>query len=231
MTDLHTHILPDVDDGSKNITESVKYLHMLERLGIKNVVLTPHFYPDNEISERMLERRDAAFTLLKEKDDTGIGLYLGCECYMHEYLFHAEDLRPFCIGGGKYLLVELSYASEDASKMLDMIHKLTAKYEVIPILAHIERYPYIMKSEKMLNDFIDAGCLCQINADALLSPFKRARLLRHLENGCIHFLGTDTHRNVISEKRFNKVRAVVKKHTGKELDEVFWGIEDIVNVK
>lgn len=231
MTDLHTHILPNVDDGSKNITDSLKYLHMLEKLGFKKAVLTPHFYPDNETSERMLERRDAAVTLLKEKNDTGIELYSGCECYMHEYLFHAADLRPFCISGGRYLMVELSYETSNASKMLDMINKLTAKYEVIPILAHIDRYPYIMKNEKTLNDFLDAGCLCQVNADALLSPFKRGRLLKYLENGCIHFLGTDTHRSVISEKKFNKIRDIVKKHTGKELEDAFLGIDDIVNVK
>lgn len=231
MTDLHTHILPDVDDGSRNISDSVKYLHSLERLGFRDVVLTPHFYPHREISERMLERRDAAFTLLKEKDDSGINLHIGSECYMHEYIFHAQDLKPFCIDGGKYLLTELSYDAASGKRMLDMINKLMAKYEVIPILAHIERYPYIMKSEKMLDAFLETGCLCQTNAEVLLSPFKRGRVLKYLEKGYIHFLGTDTHRDVLTEKQFNKVKDVIKKHLGKDIEDAFLDISDIVNVK
>ena len=231
MTDLHTHILPDIDDGSKNISDSVKYLHKLKALGIKNVVLTPHFYPQDEVSSEMLKRRDAAFALLKEKNNSGINLYLGSECYMHEYLFHAQELGPLCIGGGKYLLTELSYDMDMGEKMLDMIYKLGAKYEVTPILAHIERYPYIMKNEKMTEAFLEAGCLFQVNAEAFLNPFKCGKILKYLEKGYVHFLGTDTHREVMSEKSFKKVCDIVNKHMGREIEEVFCGIEDIVNVK
>ena len=182
MTDFHTHILPDVDDGSRNLAESVRLLHELEGRGFKSVVLTPHFYPQKETSEQMLEKRDGAFVLLKEKDDTGLELYTGCECYLHEYIFHAEDIRPFCIGNTNYLLTELSYRADAGEKMLEMIQKLITKYEIIPVLAHVERYPYIMNNKKMMERFIESGCIGQTNLVSFCNIFVRGKLVKYIRD-------------------------------------------------
>ena len=232
MTDFHSHILPDVDDGSQNLDQSLTLLSQLSSFGFDNVVLTPHFYPQDEPLHSFLERRNNAFSLLCKHNTTNVKLYLGCECYLHEYLFFADDLSSLCINETNYLLTELSYERRDGQRMLDYIDRLTAKYNVKPILAHIERYPYIMNDPDMFFEFLLKGCFAQVNLPSLDQFFIKKKLLKYISKGYVNFIGTDTHKTVQPLiDCFDKVSKSLTAIIDDNWQKYFQSIDTFMNVK
>lgn len=217
MLDLHTHLLPCVDDGCKSADEALELMARLESIGFDSIVLTPHFYPSRETSKNFILRRDSAMSALKEHCD-GKNITVACECYLNEYLFNCEDITPLCIidGGKKYLLIELSYSNMDRKRMLRLCEKVIVTYGVTPVLAHIERYPYIIKNEEFFKKFIEAGCLCQVNMKSFCSLFRRKRLAYYVEKGYITFIGSDTHRSPFDARAHIRASAYLEKRFGQE---------------
>lgn len=204
MIDIHTHLLPAVDDGSRNERESLELMKRLGDMGFDSFVLTPHFYPHKELFEDFIRRRGEAFENFKavcpQQD-----IRLGCECYIHSNLFATDDITQLCIqntGDKKYILVELSYSKTDADYMMKMCQRLIEVYGVELILAHIERYPYMMKSEQYVRDMIAMGCKCQVNIKSFSEYFLRERLAQYLKDGYISFLGSDSHRFPFESQRY-----------------------------
>ena len=136
MLDFHTHLLPGVDDGSRSIEESRRLLKELEALGFDRLALTPHFYPYKETCAGFVRRRDEAYGVFCGENPEK-KLYIGCECYLHEYLFHAEDISALCFAGTRFLLTELVYNADGGEYMLSLVRRLKDTYNVIPVLAHI----------------------------------------------------------------------------------------------
>lgn len=225
MLDFHTHLLPAVDDGSRTPAESSELMTALNDLGFDGVVLTPHFYPYKEAMHDFVKRRDEAFSAFEKTGSEKMTLYTGCECFLHEYLFHAEDISPLCLAGTPYLMIELSYRREDGENMLKMTDKLVSAYNVTPVLAHIERYPYIMKDERFLLKFIELGCLAQTNLKSFSDFFLKKKLADYLNKGYINFLGTDTHRLPFDFKAHTKAAEYLAKCFGPEWRDEFREID------
>lgn len=225
MLDFHTHLLPAVDDGSRTADESLELMTALNELGFDSAILTPHFYPYKEPLTDFVRRRDEAFAAFEKTGTQKMTLCTGCECFMHEYLFHSEDITPLCIAGTPYLLIELSYRREDGENMLKLTDKLVSTYNVTPVLAHIERYPYIMKDERFLLNFMSLGCLAQTNLKSFSEFFLRKKLADYLNKGYITFLGTDTHRLPFNVKAHTKAVEYLEKSFGPEWRDEFREID------
>ncbi len=224
--DCHTHILPGMDDGSQSLQESILMLKSLLSQGVHTVWLTPHFYPYKETIESFLSRREKACAILKpDADELGIEVLPASETFLSDCIFNAPSISKLCIGG-KYLLTELPFSSSFSQQTLDRISRLAATYSVIPILAHVERYPKLIKDVAMLDEFIDMGCLAQINLSSLEDGIiKRKQLLQYIETNLVHLAGTDCHNMENRSPKYSSGISIIEKRLGYEYVDKVGGVD------
>ena len=100
MIDFHTHILPNVDDGSKSVDESLMMLRSLQQQGVRMIMATPHFYANNESVDKFIERRDAAYRRLIDSigDENLPEIVLGAEVRYYESISRLNDLKRLRLG-------------------------------------------------------------------------------------------------------------------------------------
>lgn len=199
MTDLHTHILPGIDDGAKTAEESLTMLCMEREQGVDTVVLTPHFYRDRENPKHFLKRREAAmFTLgkavlaLTEEERNALPrLLIGAEVAWAPNLADWEELPELCIGNTKNLLLEMPFTLW-TDRMIDQIYDLMSRTGITPVIAHLERYWKIQRPEH-IREVLELGVPVQISADVLLHFASRGSALKILKNKQAHLLASDCH--------------------------------------
>ncbi len=212
--DIHTHILPGIDDGSENLDMSLSMLKMLQNQGVRNVALTPHFRTQEENMKDFLEKRKESYDLLKSKNDTNINLALGAEVFITKYILKYDDLLPICIGNTNYMLTEFPYSAPFDEKTFDTLEKFVYDYKVTPILAHIERYPALMNDVGILEELYDMGCKMQINLSAMETFMTSRFLLKLIKKNLVHFVGTDCHRLEYRTPIYDRGMAAIIKKIG-----------------
>lgn len=219
MIDLHTHILPNLDDGAKTPEDSVKMLRMEREQGIDTVVLTPHFYRYKERPEWFLERRMKSVLELREfmlnLPDEELAnlpkLVLGCEVAWVPNLADLDCLPNLCIGRTKNMLLELPFTPW--SKVLSsQIYDLMGKTGITPVIAHLERYFKIQPKEQ-IEEILSLGVPVQISADAFLKLLTRKNSLNALERWA-HIVASDCHDPIKRTPCLGTAMAVVKKKLG-----------------
>lgn len=218
MTDIHSHILFDVDDGSDSLEESLELLKGLESIGFNNVILTPHYIEGSEYCSLNKEKL-IKLNILKqeiEKNNIKINIYLGNEIFINDHIVEGiKTNRIYTLNNSKYLLFELPFHNQILN-LVDIVYEM--KYQgYIPILAHPERYIYFQDNPKLLDELKEEGLLFQANFSSILGYYGKGakKLLKYmLKKKYIDYLGTDIHRinksYVIDnfpkiEKVFNKI--------------------------
>lgn len=192
MIDFHSHILPEMDDGSKSVEESLQMLGLSARQGINVLALTPHFYADKDTPERFLQRRAQSFEKLLEADpQSAPQLLLGAEVEYFPGMHKTQAIPQLRLQGTKYLLLEMPF-SKWTQRMLDEVSELNQSREINVVLAHIDRY-LSMQKRGVIESLLSDGIRFQVNADCFLNRRKRGKMLRMLESGYISFLGSDCH--------------------------------------
>jgi len=199
MTDLHTHILPGIDDGAKTVEESLQLLRIERSQGVDTVVLTPHFYRSRENPKRFLERRKEAVLALgrgilelSEEERTALpNLFLGAEVAWWPTLAEWDELPELCLGKTKYLLLELPFTPWNG-KMIDLLYELYGRTGITPVIAHLERY-LKMQSASYIDEILRLGFPVQISAEMLLRPLTRGRGLKLLKQGRAQVIASDCH--------------------------------------
>ncbi len=218
--DFHSHVVPGVDDGSKNTEMSLEMLRRMRRQGTDLVVATPHYYVGRTAPEEYLEKISDACYLLREaiqqSGEEVPKLALGYEIYYFKGISQANFINLFTIGNSPYLLLELPTRPLTNADVED-IFRIRANQGLIPILAHVERY-LAFESFDFLQDMIRQGeLLAQVNADSLLKWSTRKKALAFLKNGTAQFLGSDAHNLDQRAPRLEEAMAVIEKKAGKEL--------------
>ncbi|MCB2306048.1 exopolysaccharide biosynthesis protein [Clostridium estertheticum] len=196
MIDIHSHILPGIDDGSKDMETSIKMLKMAEEKGTKTIVATPHYirgrYENHYEKNFDLHQK---VKLAAKNAGLKIEVLLGQEVMLDKYALNlCREKKIRGINESSYMLVEFPM-DELPNDALDLIYELRV-LGIKPIIAHPERYEYIIRSLPDINDFINEGCLFQINAGSLQGVFgkqvqKCAKLL--VKEGLVNFIASDAH--------------------------------------
>ncbi len=198
LFDIHSHILPGVDDGSKDMETSLAMLRIAYDEGIRNIVLTPHYYVNNipytyeELDEKYEELKRK---LSEDEQLSEINLYLGNEIYYEDGVVTLlKEHQIHTMNNTRYVLVEYNVDTV-YSDILRSIDDLTsARY--IPIIAHVERYMTLRGKKDRIEEMISRGCLLQMNISSIDGGFldENKRWCRNLvKNGYITFFATDAH--------------------------------------
>ena len=169
MIDFHGHFLPSIDDGAKDVAESVKMLSGCFSDGVRVCAATPHLVlHDGEDIEAFLGKRQASADMLSEyieKNKVSVPkLLYGAEIYVDNDISKYNGLEKLCISGSKLLLIELSEFKWNPS-YAEWIYGLTVK-GILPILAHVERYEYF---DRLYDELSSVDVVYQVNADTVLS--------------------------------------------------------------
>ena len=196
MTDLHCHILPNIDDGAKDVSISLRLLEKEYADGVRNIAFTSHFNSEWTTPDAFLQKRAAAYETLTAALPTGpeamqFRFKLGCEVYFSPKLCEL-DAKALCIGDTSYMLVE--FPTTHKPHFIRQTFALLQEQGVLPLIAHIERYPYVLEDPTLLYNWVAAGAYVQINAGALLdSPKLRRTLCKFISWQLVHVISTDTH--------------------------------------
>ena len=196
MIDMHCHILPGVDDGAKNLEESLEMARIAQKEGIKKMINTSHYNPnfDYIMGERLVDNLNKLNDKLKE-ENIDIEVLIGNELYYSDDLLEDMDKKEFySLNNSKYILLEFS-PTMFPKNLSEVVYELKIR-GYIPILAHAERYKEVQENPKLIKDIIEEGALIQVNASSVLgkgpsSSNKTCEMfLRHNK---VHFIATDAH--------------------------------------
>jgi protein-tyrosine phosphatase len=222
--DSHTHLLPGMDDGARSVEESEQMIRALSEQGIEEVYLTPHYYSHKEAVDKFLSRRAESYRLLKPiLDRYGMKHRLGAEVYAIPAIFNYANLNDLCIEGTDFLLLEMSSPKSTPERELRLIEEIYSRYPVKIVLAHIDRYPFMLKG-KVFKQFANLGVYMQLNLDFLdAGLMAKQRFLKYIKQGYVQFLGTDCHR--MTGRRIPEVEKyrsqLVTKLTSEELGNIY----------
>lgn len=213
MIDMHSHILYGIDDGSRTREESVQLLKFLEKQGVTESIITPHYIEDTQYMASVEKKKELIDDLQKE---TNIKLYIGNEVYFSDKTIDSLNSKKLStLNNSKYILIEfpLSNRIKDVD---EMVYDLSTN-GVIPIIAHPERYSYVQEDYRYLDKLVEIGALFQSNYGSLIGTYgsKAEKTVKTLlKKGYITFMGSDIHhidKPIDIEKSIKKLKKIVKK--------------------
>ncbi len=221
MIDIHSHFLPEIDDGAKNVSESIAMLVDSKKQGVEMCVGTSHVTVHSENSiDKFLEKRKNSIEILekrieKEKCEIPKLLY-GAEVFLDNDISLYEDISKLCMGDTNYILVELSPLGY-YPLYAEWLYSLTLK-GFKPIVAHVERYPYL---EQFLSELDGIDIICQMNAKSILKRAKRNQLLDLYERGKKIIVSSDMHNMHLRKCLMKKAKEKLQKHHPDIAENVF----------
>lgn len=196
QVDMHSHLIPGIDDGSKSMEESLELVRRLSSYGLQKIITTPHimseYYRNTpEIINMGLE------DLRKAVKNEGIGVEIeaAAEYYMDEIFLdkvkNGEELLTF---GDQYILVETGFINRPQMLLETFFHLEMAGFK--PVFAHPERYQYLLSDKKTLEEILERKIILQVNLLSLTGFYsKQVKDFAEdlLERGNVQFFGTDCH--------------------------------------
>ncbi len=238
MIDIHTHILPNVDDGASSLENSLNMLRQANEQGVTHLVLTPHAILNSKTYRSKEELQSSFKRLVEEAKDIPIKLYLGSEIFYSDKVIEkllSGELLTFA--DSKYLLIEFSMREE--SDLDEILYNIRVK-GFKPILAHPERYEYLTLNKlRMLKENI----LVQINTtsiEGMHGKIVKKRAFDYLKAGLVDFVSSDCHNDTtrkcslknsyeIVSKKFGSVYAnrIFRDNQLKMIDEIEKGLAGI----
>jgi len=209
LVDIHSHLIPSIDDGAETLEESLVLIRELFELGYKKLIITPHinsYFPNRR--EDILN----GVSILKDalaKESLDIELEVGAEYYIEEFfverLLYNRDERLLSFGDRDYLLFEFPHYIPPTFNIADLIYEISLE-GYTPLLAHPERYIYWHSTLHIFSKLKELGVMFQLNLNSLNGYYgtevqKCAKWL--VKNSYIDFVGSDTHQidNIDNLKR------------------------------
>jgi len=219
MVDIHCHILPGIDDGSKSWEMTAEMCRVAVQDGITHIVATPH---SNDMFDYDRDRYTEMLGQLSDASDGKLTFSLGCDFH-----FSCENIRDalahprrYTIGESQYLLIEFNNYSIPPSVKRDLFS--ISSSGMVPIITHPERNPILLKRPEMVMEMVEQGCLVQVTANSLTGfwgsrPRKMAEWL--LKQAAIHVIASDAHDPERRKPVLSEARDVVADLAGEEIAE------------
>ena len=195
IIDFHSHILPEVDDGSSSLEESIAMLRLVADQGIRHVVATPHFYAQHDTAEGFVARRAEAELRLREEMKKHKGLpklSIGAEVHFFRGISQAALLQELTIDGKKCTLIEMPHTVW-TDGMYQELERIYTERGIVPIIAHVDRYFGRFRTYGIPERWADLPVLVQANGSFFCHRSTAPRALRMLQRQQIHLLGSDCH--------------------------------------
>ena len=196
MIDIHCHILPEVDDGSRSLNESIEMAMIAKEQGITKIVNTSHYHPDFRYKkgEELLKELEDFNNVLKE-NMIDIEVVIGNEIYYTKDLIkEIDELDFYTLNNSRYILIELP-PTNFPKDLCNIVYELKEK-NYIPVFAHVERYREVQENPELIYEVINAGAIIQVNSHSILG--KSGKELQKvcntlLNRNMVHVVGTDAH--------------------------------------
>ena len=219
MIDIHSHILPFVDDGSESVETSLGLLKKAEDTGVTDIILTPHYKFSYKKSPEEIKAVFLELENKKKEANIGVNLYLGNEIhYSKNTRKILSENGVLTLNGTKYVLIEFDYFNQ--SDITEAVYGLI-RDGFVPIVAHVERYAYVSIADIL--EIKEMGGLIQVNAGSLVGDCRRKikKLVKKLfKLSLVDFISSDEQAS--RKNYFADARAYVTKKFGKEVsDKVF----------
>lgn len=210
MIDFHSHIIPNIDDGSSSLEESINLIKEAEKAGFTAIISTSH-YIEGYYDYNQEERKKYLENLYNvENNDKNVKLYLGSEIYITEDMFELiEQEKASTINNSRYILFELPMNSKTFLAKEIVYRAIEKGY--LPIIAHPERYTYVQEDINYARELSNRGALFQSNYGSIIGMYgnhAKKTIYKLLEDDLIQFLGSDVHRE---GQIYNKVPKILKK--------------------
>lgn len=217
MMDFHSHVLPGIDDGSASVAESLQMLRMAREQGIRRVIATPHFYAWQDTPEHFLDKRNDAEILLRQamKAEKNLAaMSVGAEVSFFRGISESDAVRELTIRGTEYLLVEMPQPPWTDAMYAEL--QALCDREVIPIIAHVDRYIRPFKTHGIPARLAQLPVLVQANAEFFLSSDTAAMAMKMLKAGGIHLLGSDCHNLTTRRPNMGPALELIQRKLGRE---------------
>lgn len=219
FADIHSHILPGVDDGAADKSQAIFALKQMEKLGVTDLIFTPHYCKRRGYEMPLGEIAGVydSFTDACRREGININFYLGTEMeYSTDAIRYIKEGRVNTLASSDYILVEFPPYVK-ASTILKASKEIL-QLGLIPVIAHIERYDSLRRDFKTVYALKEVGAKLQINIRAVcLKSFKIRRFIKRIISGRLaDFLAGDVHACPIEEKEYTKCCKFIIKHSSEQ---------------
>lgn len=213
MFDFHSHILPDMDDGSRSIEESISMLLESQKHGVSGIAATPHFYADTMVPDLFLEKRRKALEHIKTYwQDELLPVFPGAEVHYYDGISHSDEILKLRIEGTSLLLIEMPMMTW-TKRMCNELSILNSRKEITVLLAHIERY-LPLHNLANLERLHCQGILMQINGESFLHRKTKKMAIQLAKEELMDVLGSDCHNMQDRPPNLAEVYEVIKNKLG-----------------
>ena len=223
MIDFHSHILPQTDDGSISIEETINILKEAKQVGFTKVISTSH-YLEGYYESNQKERNELLEKIKQENVE--VELYLGSEIYISENMIEfLKDKKASSINNSRYVLFELPMGNETMLAK-EMIYRLIEN-NYVPVIAHPERYSYVQDNPEYVEELLQMGAMFQANYGSIIGLYgKKAEktVKKLLKENLIQFLGSDVHGEehvyVLMPKILKKLKKIISSEKLEEITNI-----------
>ena len=216
IADIHCHILPGVDDGSRSMEQTLSMLEMAYEQGVRRIIATPHFHIGKvQVTKEKAEEALRNLSGLLKKQFPDISIYMGSEIYYYsDAIRDLKERRAMTMAGSRYVMWEFS-----PDEQYDIIE--SSVYDAVsngyvPIIAHAERYLCITDRPELVEQLVMEGAYIQINAGSVAGQMGRSVqkfiIKKLLKKHLVHFVASDAHSDGRRAPRFDEAVRILMKH-------------------
>jgi protein-tyrosine phosphatase len=232
MIDFHSHVLPGIDDGSRNLVMSLRMLEESRKQGVELMYATPHFYADSNNPKNFLAKRNMAYRTLMEamrlEPKAYPELLLGAEILYFPGISVTEEIANMAMERTNCLLIEPPLMPW-TDFMIDEIEQTGINFNCIPVVAHVDRYMRILRDYTLINRLQNRKILIQVNASYFLHEETRKRAIRDLREDKFHFIGSDCHNMTNRAPNMGKMAETIELYgAGRAFDDFCYRLDAFV---
>ena len=221
IIDFHSHILPGIDDGARNLDTSMAMLEQIREQKVDYMVAAPHFYASKDRIDAFLAKRANAWKQLSEAIEErqfhdAPQFFLGSEVAFFDGISRADQIDSLTIGDTNLLLLEMPFVPWTMQNVRE-VEQLISDRKLHVIIAHLERFIWMPGNKKMIQSLLELPVTVQINAESFLEWKHRRALLKMFRDGTAHILGSDCHGADHRVPNLLEGRMVIEKKAGADV--------------